>query len=857
MKRSKFDYGIDLGTTNSALARMELGEPTIRKTDTLKDTLPSCVGFNRKRAVIVGDPAMNALRSDILAAQRAVRNGDEFFHNFFIEFKRTMGTDKFYQSTNMDRGFSSEELSAEVLKKLRSLVIDEEFRSVVITIPAKFTANQKDATLKAAELAGFEHCELLQEPIAAAMAYGLGSASMDGRWLVFDFGGGTFDAALIRAEEGILRVQDTEGDNYLGGKNLDLAAVDELLIPHLTQNFAIESFLEEAEVAEYLRHALKSFLEPARIQLSFSETVNILSDPDDFPEDDDGNEIELDLRLTRQMLYSAERPIFQRAIDICQDLLKRNSLSGSDLDALILVGGPTFSPNLRQMLREQITEKVDSSIDPMTAVARGAALYASTISISETKRSESADLTAVQLLLGYEPTTVETSELVTIHLAEGTPNRSGLQVEIERGDKGWSSGRCSIGGLGEVISVQLEEGKSNFFTVSLYDERGDRVPCDPDQFTILQGTKVGRATLPYHFGIEAKDPDSGKLVFLPLPGLEKNKSYPATGVMNDLKTQKPAGPGVGEILIPIYEGDSNARGTRAIYNEHVYDAVIKGDDLRAFLPAGSSLELTVQLVRDGEITMKAYFPSLDDTLTIPVNTENRQSAKDSGSLYDELKEADYILEKLEDMTEHIDSSRLEKLSDKLIEAENLLDQAPEDYDRRMEVRNRLREVFREIDELEASGSWPALREKLQDTFKRLSRHFEDLRDEMELAIAGRFQAAIEHFEEQIPAVLKTEDKKSAKSLIDEMNKTGYMIDDTVYGVHLYIKMIRDYDSGFDDYSWSDRNRARMLLNQGLGMAANEPTRQGLIGVLREIFDLLPDDDSIKTNHPEITQGTSS
>src|SRR5690606_940787 len=161
--------------------------------------------------------------------------GTNVSSNFFIEFKRTMGTDKKYFSSHMDRNFTSEELSAEVLKKLKSFITDEDLQSIVITVPAKFTINQKDATTRAAKLAGFKHVDLLHEPIAASMAYGLESKAKNGFWVVFDFGGGTFDVALIKVEDGIMQVVDTEGDNYLGGKNLDYVIVNEIIIPYLKE----------------------------------------------------------------------------------------------------------------------------------------------------------------------------------------------------------------------------------------------------------------------------------------------------------------------------------------------------------------------------------------------------------------------------------------------------------------------------------------------------------------------------------------------------------------------------------------------------------------------------------------------
>src|SRR5690606_30258612 len=159
-------------TTNSAISRIESGDATIKKTDTLKDTMPSSVYINKKKAIQVGDSAYNALKRDKLAAMKDWNDSNS---NSFIEFKRTMGTDKNYSSSNLGKNLSSEDLSAEVLKTLKSFIKDENVNAVVITVPAAFKNNQKESTRQAAVLAGFDHIELLQEPVAAAMAYGLDS----------------------------------------------------------------------------------------------------------------------------------------------------------------------------------------------------------------------------------------------------------------------------------------------------------------------------------------------------------------------------------------------------------------------------------------------------------------------------------------------------------------------------------------------------------------------------------------------------------------------------------------------------------------------------------------------------------
>ena len=383
MARIKIDYGIDLGTTNSAIARMENGESVIKQTKNLMDTLPSCVYFSKnkkgERALRIGLKAKDSVYSDAITALSKNEPPKEFG---YLEFKREMGSDKTYSNENMPKQtYSPEELSAEVLKELKSLINDETVNSVVITVPAMFTAIQKDATMKAARIAGFKQCELLQEPIAACMAYGLSSEKKDGKWLVFDFGGGTFDAALVKVEDGILTVFDTEGDNYLGGKNLDEAVVNKILLPSLKEVYDLSSYETIEWKKTALVDALKGPAEEMRIALSFGDSADYSTYDRNLNlgQDDNGEDIDLEITITRDQLINAIGDQYQKAISICKELLKRNGLTGNDLSSLILVGGPTYSPIVRNMLKEEITPNVDTGINPMTAVARGAALYASTI----------------------------------------------------------------------------------------------------------------------------------------------------------------------------------------------------------------------------------------------------------------------------------------------------------------------------------------------------------------------------------------------------------------------------------------------------------------------------------------------
>ncbi len=834
---NKINYGIDLGTTNSAIARMENGVPVIKKSDTQKDTTPSCVNFNKRQSILVGDSAANALKQDKLRAMKDFKSDS----NTFIEFKRTMGTDILYASSNMDRNYSSEELSAEVLKKLKSYITDGEIPAVVITVPAKFTINQKDATTRAAKLAGFAHCELLQEPIAASMAYGIDASQKSGYWLVFDFGGGTFDAALLKVEDGIMRVIDTDGDNYLGGKNIDYAIVDEIIIPYLKKNFTIDKILADSVKREVLRDAVKYFAEETKIAMSSNETHNVLSDLGDIPgTDDEGSEFELDITITQADMKRVVAPIFQKAIDICKDLLKRNNMDGGALGSLILVGGPTYSPILRQMLKEQITAQVATNVDPMTVVAKGAALFAATTDIHETVVESKRDRTKIQLGIGYEATTVEMEEWVTLKILHDKTEGeipSGVQAEVVRSDKAWASGKIEINEKGSVVEVKLNGGKPNSFIVSVYDGSGNLLPSEPSEFTIIQGSKIGSAPLPYNIGIEIKLRATGRIVFQPVKGLEKNQSTPATGVINGLKTPGAVRPGNRQdfIRIPIYQGDYGAGGSRAAYNEHVYDVIITGDDLPALLPEGSDLDLTITVDRSERISCKAFFPLLDHTAIIEVPTNNVQKEIDADWLEKEIGKARAGLAHARETATDSDHTSLLRIEEDLNYLDKRLEQGRGDADRKKEVLEGLRRALKDIDKLIEKSEWPRLETLLREEFNRLEDANADLGNE-------RTTQRVNLMRGRLDAVLKEKNIKVGQALLEEIESFFFAI---TY-IYQLINYINHYDSNFGQYHWKDRGRARQLVDEGVHILHTTPANQlnadQLRPIVLSIIKLLPEDE---------------
>lgn len=820
MARIKIDYGIDLGTTNSAICRMEKGEPVVIKTDVLKDTMPSCVSFTKRKSVKAGDSAFNDMKSD---KRRASKAGSKGASNAYVEFKRTMGTDTLYHSSFMERAYSSEELSAEVLKTLKSFVTDENVSSVVITVPAKFTVGQKTATMEAAKLAGFNKCELLQEPIAAAMAYGLTSDTKDGIWMVFDFGGGTFDAALLKVEDGIMQVFDTEGDNYLGGKNLDYAIVDNIIIPYLQENYDIEETLADPDKKEVLRDAMKTFAEDAKNQLSFKDKEDILSNLGDLGEDESGEEMELDLTITQDDLYDVMRPYFQKAVDICKELIRRNNLTSQQISKIILVGGPTHSPLIRQMLKEQISPSVDTSIDPMTAVATGAALYASTIE-SEVS-DEEVEVGTIMLEVGYESTSVETTEWVSARLANNS-KLSKVWVELVRSDKAWSSGKVEVDKTGNVIEAVLVESKPNSFAVVAYDDKGNQVNCFPSEITIIQGSKVGAAPLPYNIGIATWSDSKQRAVFRMAKGLEKNKPVPATGVINDLKTTSQLRPGVeNDVLkIPVYQVDdfSGAEGRSASLYEYVADILITGDDVETLIPADSSVDVTLKVDTSEQMTIEVHFLSTDVTVEKVLDTSKKQSIEDAiKRINKELIEAQRSIDQLENAGVDVDS---------LQSALDSVKEESENSSEKKAVLQHLKEVLRKIEDKDDETEWDRIEAELRKEFERLEKAQNDLGNEKTAQI-------VEQLRKQTDQAIRAKDVKVGKDTLEQINSLF------IHLTLLYQCMgfIEHYNRIFASINWNDSSRARQLLNKGLDAIKNSPSVDTLHPIVCSLIDLMPSD----------------
>ncbi|MBQ1490443.1 MAG: Hsp70 family protein, partial [Blautia sp.] len=362
-----YDCGIDLGTTNSCIAKPNMNNTcTIVENKEGSSFTPSVVSITKKGMVRVG-----------AIAKRTAIPGD-----VRKEFKRDMGTDTEYtfQSSGMKK--TPVNLSAEVLGSLKrdfeARFIDQVAQNAVITVPAAFTLMQCEDTKNAAMEAGFQNVILLQEPIAAAIAYGAQPDAKEQYWLVFDYGGGTLDVSIISTKDDHLDNINSRGNNRMGGKDLDKLLYEKVILPKMQEEYNLPHGLDVISTNRIMEDVenCKKELSNKTSTLFIPENLGDISDEDDEP-------IDFSCSVSRQEFESVIRDVVLDAVSIARKSLTESGISEMEIDRILLVGGSTFIPLVREELRKEFSIKLDSSLNPMTVVAEGAALFAASQMVEE------------------------------------------------------------------------------------------------------------------------------------------------------------------------------------------------------------------------------------------------------------------------------------------------------------------------------------------------------------------------------------------------------------------------------------------------------------------------------------------
>jgi len=825
MSRERIDYGIDLGTTNSAIARMDNGQVTVFQHEPFKKTiLPSAVYFTKSKHIFVGDQALNQYYS-------------KDNKNTFIEFKRAMGSnDKFY-SPNMGKHFTPEELSSEVLKALKKPIKDEEVTAAVITVPAAFEQPQIEATRRAAELAGFKYFELLQEPIAASMAYLEKSRGLDGRWLVFDLGGGTFDAALVESEEGIMRIVDHAGDNYLGGKNIDWLIVEKIILPAILKKFKINDILNSSELKESFYRSLKLCAEECKIGLS--DNVEYPIDIYNIPfEDDNGAPIELSIRITRKELEDLASPLIDRSINICKKLIEKNNMIAKDLNTILLVGGPTYIPFIRKKIKSELNENIDTSLDPMTVVAYGAAIYASTKVLP--KNIKKRDITKIQVELAYPETTAELEVLFGLKIEEqylAKYTKSKLSFQLKRQDLAWQSGMVEIKNGVATQRIKLLENKTNVFYLELFDEHGNKIPCEPDTFSILQGMKIAAAPLPHDIGISATV-EGNKEEEIMVPILKKGTPLPAIE-KKIFTTPKALRPGIeSDVLkIIVWEG---VGGTKPIRNVYINEIIISGSNISSFLPEGSEIEVTLKIDESRLLRASAYIPYIDESIEKVIDPNFKYSAPTRDELERQIEnELDRIEKLREDSSdvEGVNLSQLKETEETLLSLKENKDEFDDD-DKRRQHQKLLNELATKIDTMEKSLAVPIEEANLYELLNSTKTVVERFGDKDE-------EAMFNSLKEQADRAIQAKNIKAYREISESLNKLYYQIATRQPG--FWISILHNINEQFDSIRWKNKIQARNLIQRATSILSYGRYTDEIKSIVLELWQLMDLEDIEKTS----------
>ena len=796
--------GVDLGTTNSAACVFD-GEQVIPIRGSSGETLtPSVVRIDARGNVTVGGRAYRLLQKDP--------------DNTRGEFKRLMGARHRYAFTAAKLEKSPEELAAAVLGSLRDDVeaqLGVRPERAVIGVPALFELPQIKATSEAARLAGFTRIETIQEPVASALASGWSADECRGQWLVYDLGGGTFDASLLEGQDGLLRVIGHDGDNFLGGRDFDLAIVD-WWIQRILQATGVEILRSNPAHARAVA-TLKAQAEEAKIELGRAkgEVVLTLEDLDVA-----GARIDLfEQSLSKADLDAIAAPLIDRSIRVCDRLLASHGVT--KLERIVLVGGPTLMAPLRARLEARFGAPFGSGLDPMLLVAQGAALFAATSALDARPETGVRAKGGPRVWLQHPAMTPDTSPFIVGRALDETDSIEALR--FQRADGLWQSDWFPLESDGTFAGMlSLKRRASNVFRVEVRRKDQTSVAADPPELTIVHGVSIGEPPLARTIGVARAD-DSVAVYFERGAPLPMRKTF-------TLRTVQAVSPTVSDfaLRVPIVQGDFPLAHLCRL----VGVIEIPSSSLEKALPLGSAIELTLEVDRGGALSVKAFLPAHNATfdrveqLVAPATSPDAMAA---------------LVEKL---AERASTLRFEAFRDgrgdavmTLVDFDQTLENVRRDLeaarggdqDAAEKTRRGLIDCDGMLGDVEAAGAWPELAARVSEEHLSAVPWVEEFGTDTE-------KRSLAQSHELAQRALRARNPREVERQLRVMAR----IRTTAYLKHpdAWLWQLDAASNRLGEFS--DPKRAQSLI--GRGRAAEEAgNRRELEKVVRELWTLLPTD----------------
>lgn len=809
------DLAIDLGTTNSLIAKYDNGNVKIYNNPLgLKQTLPSCIAFRGNRTVI-GDKALDYLEKDA--------------ENICMLFKRKMGTQDTFHIPTIDKERSPIELSSYILKELKNFVNDQEvMNAVVITIPASFDTIQSNATKKAGYMAGFKEVVLLQEPIAACLAFANTSnidISEKQNWIVYDFGGGTFDVALVEVNDRELKVKDNLGDNYLGGADFDNLIVEKLIVPFIEEKLGLRNLWKDLKSKSSsfkgLYFELLKIAEEAKKELSHYEETEIELDIDI-----NGANFYEQLPVKREHFENLIQPKVEETINFIQDVIKNNQLLNSQITRVVLIGGSTYVPLIRQRISEAIGVEVNSSIDPTSAVVLGAAYYAGSkpMTVSEEVKTETSDDAheTIGCKFFYEQNTRDTEELITAKVNSEVAH----SFRIMRMDGGYDSGVKQITDHSFSEFVPLLEGRLNQFKIQILNSDLD-VLKSIDSVAINQGSyNVQGQPLPNDICMEVDDLDASttrlEKVFSKGSILPLKKKIYKTASKTILKQSN------SNLIINIIEGKSKGLPSSGLSIGYIE---ISGKDLEEDLIKGTDIEIEIEISESRDLKINIFLQSCDQEFENVFSESERSISinKINMEINTVLGDVESLIRETNDEENFEYSHQLETIRVGLIETQIAASLINEDdiSDAKFQLDDKKRKLIQDFDDLTRN--------------KLIAQEIETYNDTKTSLEYRLNQDENERFRDKYARIIKNE-----REVINSGNK--YLIRSKIKELdELYDAIIQSSDENFISYflhlkfvtNFSNQRKADKLFKQG-DEAIDKKDYKSLRYIVYGLSALLPD-----------------